>query len=48
MFRRSVVLMNRLTPDRGAFPHALELAHRFNLDAVKKQIEEMIKAHHGG
>jgi hypothetical protein len=31
MFRRSVVLLNRLAPDRGAFPHALELAQRLRI-----------------
>jgi hypothetical protein len=31
MFRRSVVLTGRLNPERGAFPHALELSHRLQV-----------------
>lgn len=31
MFQRSVVLLNRLAPERGAFPHALDIAQRLQL-----------------
>jgi hypothetical protein len=40
MFRRSVVLMNPLTPDRGAFPHALELAHRLHVPVHGMEVPE--------
>ena len=31
MFRRSIILMDRLAPGQGAFPYALDLAHRLRL-----------------